>query len=51
MRLREVMAGRDGVRITRPTMIVEIRIRDLDESIEPGQVADAISRAGNCLPR
>jgi len=48
--LREVMSGREGVRVTRPIMMTEIRIRDLDESVEPSQVADAISRAGNCSP-
>jgi len=49
-RPKEVMSGREGVRVTRPTMMAEIRIRDLDKSVEPSQVADAISRAGNCSP-
>lgn len=49
-RLREVMADKEGVHITRPTMMAEIRVRDLNDSVEPHQVADAIARAGNCSP-
>jgi len=49
-RLREIMAGRKCVCITRPTMKAEIRVRDLDESVVPSQVADAIAKAGDCSP-
>lgn len=49
-RLREVMAGRDGVRITRPMMTAEVRVRDLDDSVEPQDVANAVANIGGCSP-
>ncbi|EFN62746.1 hypothetical protein EAG_09711 [Camponotus floridanus] len=49
-RLREVLAEREGVRVTRPVMMAEIRVRDLDDSATPSQVTDAIVQATGCDP-
>lgn len=42
-RLDEVLAGKEGVRVARPTQIAEIRIHDLDDSV-------AIAAVGGCPP-
>lgn len=48
-RLREVVGQQEGVRISRPTMTAEIRIRErLDESIESADIAKAVTMVGGC---
>lgn len=46
-RLREILKDKEGVRITRPTQTTEVRIRDLDDSVESADsVVAAVASAG-----
>ncbi|XP_068619349.1 uncharacterized protein [Battus philenor] len=46
-RMREVL--RDvAVKISRPVKTSEIRLRDLDDAVSPGEVAEAVAEAGGC---
>lgn len=47
-KLREVVGQREGVRISRPAMTAELRIRGLDESIVPADVVMAVATNGGC---
>lgn len=49
-KLREVVGQRVGVRISRPTMTAEVRIRGLDESIVPADIVRAVAMNGGCSP-
>ncbi|XP_068622849.1 uncharacterized protein [Battus philenor] len=45
--MREVL--RDvAVKISRPVKTSEIRLRDLDDAVSPGEVAEAVAEAGGC---
>lgn len=47
-RMREVLRGRDGVRVDRPTKTADVRIRGLEASIRPEKVAAAIAEKAGC---
>ncbi|XP_011858731.1 PREDICTED: uncharacterized protein LOC105556255 [Vollenhovia emeryi] len=49
-KMRAVVGGKEGVKITRPTKLAEIRIRDLDDSITVEDVKEAVAKAGGCTP-
>jgi len=49
-KIREVLAGKEGVRVTCPIPTAELRIRDLCESTEEGDVKEAVASAGGCAP-
>lgn len=42
------LAGMEGVKVTRPVKMAEIRIRELDETATPQAIAAVIARAGDC---
>lgn len=46
-KIREALAGTD-VRVARPVKTAELRIRGLEDSIRPGEVAAAVAAAGDC---
>jgi hypothetical protein len=50
-KLREIMADRDDVKISRPIKTVEIRLSGLDDSVTPQEVAEALGRVGGCTPQ
>lgn len=45
--IKEVLADTEAV-IARPVKTAELRVMDLDESVTPEDVADAIARVGEC---
>ncbi|XP_011859459.1 PREDICTED: uncharacterized protein LOC105556953 [Vollenhovia emeryi] len=47
-KIREVVGNAEGVRVTRPVKMAELRIRDLDDSINQEEVRGAVERAGLC---
>jgi len=47
-RLREVVGQREGVRVSRPVMMAEFRIRGLDESVVPADIGKAVAANGGC---
>lgn len=49
-RMREVLADREGVVVSRPCPTAEIRIRDLTEAVEEEDILQAVSFAGDCDP-
>jgi len=49
-RIREVLADREGVKVTRPIPIAEIRVKDLCDAIDEEDVRNAIISAGGCDP-
>lgn len=49
-KLREVMAQRDDVKVSRPTKTVEIRITGLDDSVTSQEVAEVVVALGGCSP-
>lgn len=48
--LREVMADREGVRISRPSPTAELRVRDLTDAVVEEDIAKAVASVGRCLP-
>lgn len=48
-RLLSLFAGKEEVRIARPTKTVELRIRNLDDSVTAEEVALAVAESGECL--
>ncbi|XP_059054034.1 uncharacterized protein LOC131848221 [Achroia grisella] len=48
-KLREVL-GENPVQVSRPTKTAEMRIMGLDDSVTPGDIADAVARDGECSP-
>lgn len=50
LKMREVLAEKDGIRITRPVQTAEIRIKDLDDSVQVKDLEAAIASAGGCSP-
>ncbi|EFN67609.1 hypothetical protein EAG_08159, partial [Camponotus floridanus] len=48
-KLREVV-NREGVKISRPVMMAELRVRDIDRSISIGEIQDALANIGQCNP-
>jgi len=49
-KLREALADRQGVAVTRPTKTAEIRVRDLEDSVSAADVAAALAEKGGCHP-
>lgn len=47
-RMRNVLQGKEGIIISRPTKKAELRIRDLEESIEVWEIAQAVAKIGSC---
>lgn len=47
-KLKERFNNRSEVRINRPTKMAEVIIRDLDDSITPQEVAQAVAQNGEC---
>lgn len=47
-KIREVLADREDVKVTRPTMTAELKIKDLHDAIEVEEVQRAIASSGNC---
>jgi len=48
-KLREVIR-QEGVKICRPTMRAELRIRDIDVSVTADEIRDALAAKGQCSP-
>ncbi|XP_059063005.1 uncharacterized protein LOC131855725 [Achroia grisella] len=48
-KLREVL-GENPVQVSRPTKTAEMRIMGLDDSVTPEDIAQAVSRDGECAP-
>ncbi|XP_011859578.1 PREDICTED: uncharacterized protein LOC105557056 [Vollenhovia emeryi] len=46
--IRKAVANKEGVRISRPTKLGEIRIKDLDESVTDREIQEAVARSGEC---
>ncbi|XP_011859073.1 PREDICTED: uncharacterized protein LOC105556589 [Vollenhovia emeryi] len=50
-RIKGVVGDAEGIRVTRPTKLTEIRIKDLDDSVTQEEVREAVVRAGECSPQ
>lgn len=48
LELKKALAGKEGVRVQRPTKMAEIRLRGLDESIQAPEVKEAVAATGGC---
>lgn len=48
-RLRATIGG-EGVKITRPSKTIEVRLKGLDASITPDEVREALAQKGQCDP-
>lgn len=49
-KIREVVAGKEGVQITRPSPTAEIRVRDLCDAADEEDMRKAIANADKCDP-
>lgn len=49
-RIRQLLADREGVKVTHPIPTAEIRVKDLCDAIEEENVRSAIVSAGGCDP-
>lgn len=47
-KLSKVLSGKEGVRVDIPMKMTELRVKDLDESVSHGDIAEAIAAAGEC---
>lgn len=47
-KIREVLADREGMRVTRPSATAELRVKDLHDAIEEEDVRRAIASSGDC---
>lgn len=47
-KLNTLFQNREGVRVTRPTKMAELRIRDLEDSIMPDEITYVITQEGGC---
>lgn len=47
-RLREALAGKEGVVVSRPQKKTDLRVRDLDEATTPEDIAQAVASCGGC---
>ncbi|XP_070529759.1 uncharacterized protein [Cardiocondyla obscurior] len=48
--MSKVLANCEGVKITRPRKMADIRVRDLDDSITSNEVAEAVIKLTKCAP-
>lgn len=46
--LKKVFAGRYNIRVDRPTKMAEIRLRELERSITPLEIATSVALSGGC---
>jgi len=46
--LKEALAGKEGVAISRPIKTAEIRLKDVEDSISAAEVVEAVSVHGEC---
>jgi len=49
-KMREVLADRPGMIISRPIKTAEIRVRDIEDSISAEEVAARVASVGGCQP-
>jgi len=49
-KMREALADRPGVVITRPIKTAEIRVRDIEDSVSAEEIAAGMASAGGCEP-
>lgn len=47
-KLRNLFANKEGIKISRPVKMAEMRIRDLDDSIRPDELKYVVTEAGGC---
>lgn len=47
-KMRKLFANKEGVRITRPVKMAEMRVRDLDDSIRPDELKYVVTQTGGC---
>lgn len=47
-KLTTLFENREGVRVSRPTKMAELRIRDLEDSIKPDEITYVITQEGRC---
>lgn len=47
-KLRELFKDRESIRVTRSTKMAELRLRDLEDSIQPDEVKYVITQEGDC---
>lgn len=47
-RLRTLFADKEGVKVTRPVKMAELRVRDLDDSIRPDELKYVVTEIGGC---
>lgn len=48
--MREVLAEKEGVLVSRSCPTAEIRVRDLTEAVEEADILQAVASAGDCDP-
>ncbi|KMQ88948.1 reverse transcriptase [Lasius niger] len=48
LRLKQAVAGKEEVRIDRPTKMAELRIRRFDKSVTLSEILDAVAQEGKC---
>ncbi|XP_011858931.1 PREDICTED: uncharacterized protein LOC105556448 [Vollenhovia emeryi] len=46
--IRQVVKNKEGVRVSRPTKLGELRVKDLNDSVSQMEVQEAVARAGKC---
>jgi len=49
-RMKEALADKEGVLISRPHKTAEIRVRDLEDSVSADEIAAAMAIKGGCSP-
>lgn len=47
-RIREVLADKEGIRVTRPTTTAEIHVRDPSDAVVEEDVFKAVASVGDC---
>lgn len=47
-KLRELFSDREGIRMSRPVKMAELRVRDLEDSIKPDKIKYVVTQEGDC---
>lgn len=47
-KLTELFANREAIKVSRPYKKAELRIRDLDDSVNPTEIIEALAKEGKC---
>lgn len=47
-KLRELFNNKEGIRVSRPIKMAELRVRDLEDSIKPDEIKYVITQEGDC---